>query len=528
MKNKKNLLILLPLFLVASFAKGQDESLFNRINGTKFKEEIYIKWDDTNKSFYYAYDNIDSWHTVDDNIIFQVKNNDKNNFKVYIEFYNPLRYSIKSEDKDLDDPAYQALSDFFSKLPTLPIAQLVEANKSEPAVKFSPTITTSQIKQSILLHEWLYQLSQSIDTIKVKADLKGYDNMVTSINELEAADNYLFGKINIFIASMPEYSLGFTINEWVKKRSDALYDSDNNFAIFKAAYDVSVEVQKGLKTSKDNAKTSLETLIKLLSSDFDAKISRFIKQDKLEDFKKYSNSTSVWLSMNHIDRFDANNKVYDKFVSFLTKINEHINKFNIQKCNSEKTPTCFQYKKDYDVKLGWNIQKMKSIKYEVKKIDKEGSEVAKSNSTGEFIVAKKLALYPFVSSGVLYSGFSYPNYTVSSNNGANTVGQTSDTKVFVRPALFLNFLIASWEPIYPFLQLGISTGDNDAIFPVGLGLSLGKSFSISGGTMLGYRKELGSLSVGQTIKDKTELKNDLVYKGFASWYFSLNYNFGKK
>lgn len=549
MKNKNKLLILLPLFLVASFVKGQDESLFSRINGIKFKEKIFLKWDDTRKSFFYAYDYIDSWHTIDDNIYFQVKNDDKNNFKIYFEFYNPLRYSIKSEDKDFDDPAYQALLDFFSKLPTLPNSQLVESDKleavfgsslsnkndadpnPEPGQNPEPDIdadTKIILKQSILLHEWLYQLGQSIDTIKAKDDPKGYEGMINSINELEAAENYLFGKIGISIASNPESSQAFTINEWVKGRSDALYDSDNDYDKFKSAYCVSVEVLKGLKTSKENAQRSLNALTILLSSGFDAKISDFIMKEKLEDFKKYSNSTSVWLSMNHIDRFDANNKVYDKFESFLNKIDQHIRKFTDQTCNSKKTPTCLQYKEDYDVKLGWSVQKMKSYKYEVKKIDKEGLEIAKSNSTGEFVVAKKIALYPFVSSGVLYSGFSYPNYTVSSINGLNTVGQTSDTKVYVRPALFLNFLIASWEPVYPFLQLGVISGDNDALFPVGLGLSLGKSFSISGGAMLGYRKDLGSLSVGQTIKDETELKNDLVYKGFASWYFSINYNLGKK
>lgn len=47
----------------SSFVYGQDESLFNRINGVKLKENIFIKWDEPKKTFVYASDGIDSWHT---------------------------------------------------------------------------------------------------------------------------------------------------------------------------------------------------------------------------------------------------------------------------------------------------------------------------------------------------------------------------------------------------------------------------------------------------------------------------------
>lgn len=530
MTNKLTITLLFTLLLTIIKVKAQDESIFNRINGVKLTENIYLKWDDSKKIFRYASDDINSWHDVDEDLIFKVKNDHKNNFKVFIEFYNPLRYSIKSETKDIDDPAYQAISEFFSKLPTLPNSQTVADNKTAPAgfsITNKNTNITIELNQSIILHEWIYQFNQALDTNLVKANIDKYQDLVKSINELGVADDYLFGKLKtIIIASVPESSKGLSLNEWIKNRSNILFEIDNDFDKFKTEHTISVEVKNELIKSKGNAENSLKVIITLLSSQYDDRISKFIKKERIDDFKKYSNSTSVWLSMNHIDRFDANKKTIEKFETYLTKLDEHIKKFKVKVC--DKNTACNYYTEDYDIKLSWKSQKMKSFKYEVKKLDKEGADIAKSNTTGEFIVGKRLGLYPFVSSGIVYTGFSYPNYSISTNNGINTVGKAPDTKVYVRPALFLNFLITSWDPVYPFFQIGITTGVNDAIFPVGFGFTIGKSFSISGGPMIGYRKDLGSLNVGDPVKDETALKNDLVYKGFVSGYFSINYNFGKK
>ncbi len=531
MTNKIALTFLFTLFLIINKVKAQDESIFNRINGVKLKENIYLKWDDSKKLFRYASDDINSWHDVDEDLIFKVRNDHKNNFKVFIEFYNPLRYSIKSEVKDIDDPSYQAINEFISQLPTLPGVPSADANKDAPALtflKFGNTTSSVTLEQSILLHEWLYQFSQAIDKTLIsstQANSDEFEGLIKAINKLKSADDYLFSKL--FISGIPEYASDkFTLNEWIKKRSDILFDVDNDYEKFKIEQETSVKVKKGLVDSKDNAVKSLDEIVILLSSKYDEKISKFIKADKKEDFKKYSNSTSVWLSMNHIDRLDAHKKAIEKFETYLTKLDEHLKKFKTKVC--DKSNTFFYYFEDSDIKLSWKSQKMKSFKYEVKKLDKEGADIAKSNTTGEFIVGKRLGLYPFVSSGIVYTGFSYPNYSISTDNGINTVGKAPVTKVYVRPALFLNFLITSWEPVYPFFQIGITTGVNDAIFPVGFGFTIGKSFSISGGPMIGYRKDLGSLNVGDPVKDETALRNDLVYKGFVSGYFSINYNFGKK
>ena len=167
---KTNVFFLLNFLCL--IVNAQDESIFHRINGVNVNENIYLKWDDSKKVFSYSNDKIDNWYDVDENLFFKVRNQHKNNFKVFIEFYNPLKYSVKSESKDIDDPAYQAITDYFSKLPTLPNLQTAEDNKTAPALtfqKFGGGSSAVQLGQSILLHEWFYQFSQAIDPLFIQA-----------------------------------------------------------------------------------------------------------------------------------------------------------------------------------------------------------------------------------------------------------------------------------------------------------------------------------------------------------------------
>ena len=62
------------IFIILTSAHGQDDSVFDRINGINLKDNIYLRWNETKKTFEYSSDNIDSWHIVDDNIIFKTRN----------------------------------------------------------------------------------------------------------------------------------------------------------------------------------------------------------------------------------------------------------------------------------------------------------------------------------------------------------------------------------------------------------------------------------------------------------------------
>ena len=138
-------------------------------------------------------------------------------------------------------------------------------------------------------------------------------------------------------------------------------------------------------------------------------------------------------------------------------------------------------------------------------------------------------MVPFVSTGVFYTDLLYREYALQQANGEYLVAETKPKHIRVRPAVFLNLLLSTksnW--LYPFLQLGVTTGANDFLLPLGAGIVVGNNLSISGGAVFGVRKELTNLRIGGTVKDAAALKNDLTNKGFSSWYFSINYNFFKR
>lgn len=88
-------------------------------------------------------------------------------------------------------------------------------------------------------------------------------------------------------------------------------------------------------------------------------------------------------------------------------------------------------------------------------------------------------------------------------------------------------LLTSFDPIYPFAQIGLTTGVNDVMFPVGAGISIQRLFSISGGAMIGYKKDISDLQRGQTGVTQDMFDKDFSNRADVSWYLSINYNLSK-
>lgn len=528
----KKTLLLTALCLGAIQANAQDESVFNRIHGITVKDEIYIKWDPSKNDgkglFRYGVGNTNQWYDVDEDLIFNVKNEHKNNFKILTEFYNPLRYSIKSTSTDLDDPAYQALSQFFSNLPTT--TQVPVVATAETQLMLADKRVSTEINKTILLHEWVYEFVKAVDKNALKrarSKSNNYNDLVEKLNQIKAADDYLFYTFSLEGTEQGEKA--YNVNGWIRSRNEVLYAQENHYKKFKSELDTSKKVKALLSKKREEAVNARKAVIDLLTIGYDANIKELISAGRQDDFKKYSASTAFWLARNSQQQFDDHNKAIKNFSAFLKGLEQHVGKFRKEVCETNgKEANCNNYAEDYDMKLHWKSQKMKQFEYAVARLDTSGAEVAGSNFKGMFTVGKKLALYPYVSTGLLYTDFAYPNYAISTENGVNEVAEVGETKVNLRPTLFLNLIITNWDIVYPFMQLGITTGNNDALFPLGLGLSLGPSFSISGGGIFGYRKELDQLKVGAVVQDDAALQSDLTNKAAVSWYFSINYNLSKK
>jgi hypothetical protein len=186
------------------------------------------------------------------------------------------------------------------------------------------------------------------------------------------------------------------------------------------------------------------------------------------------------------------------------------------------------YRKESQVDLEETPTKMINLTYGVNSIDKEGNIRANKNLQIDCIIARQHKIVPFVSTGVFYTDLIFPAYALLQGNGQWLVVQTKEKSTKVRPAVFLNLLFSTksnW--LYPFLQLGLTTGANDFLIPIGAGIVVAKKLSISGGSVFGMGKRLTNLQINSPVKDEATLKNDLSNRVFSSGYFSLNYNFFK-
>ena len=528
------------LSLVAFFylnASAQDETLFNRLHGISFTDNVYIQWN--GKQFEYMTDNDVNPHALADNSIFNVGNKNNNNFKVYLRFYNPLKYVYKSTQTDIEDPDFKAFNEFGSKLSSaiVPVAAVASSSRSTSTMKVKDdrgNIVT--FDASILLNDWIYALSKVIDQ-KYASDAasgrdKIYESLIRSINNITTVESFLFDKVPDQLSEWNKKE-EYTIPQWYQFTSDAIYNTDNNYPLFKKKLAESIEISSHLNAAKATSEDLTNDIIAILTKDFDNRIAPLLankSQSERENFKRYSTGEALKLKSNTEKLFAADEIILTQLEGLNTKLSTFSDQFKGEPCSAIKNDTCkVGMKREYEFDLSWKATNMKKFEYELTGLNKDGSATKDFTHKITFTVGKRQKSYLFVSTGLLYTWFNYPSYGVSDDNGVNKVAITDQNKVGVRPVVFLNAIFNPFaERIYPFVQLGITTGKNDVLIPVGAGISLGDMFSISGGGMLGYRKELNKLTVGGAVKDDATLQSDLINRGFASWYISLTYNLTKK
>jgi hypothetical protein len=244
-----------------------------------------------------------------------------------------------------------------------------------------------------------------------------------------------------------------------------------------------------------------------------------LKASGVDNFKQYSSAASILIFMNASARMDSQREELKKFTALLKTLNNFTGDF-------ESDIKGYRIESQED--LGETPTKMITITYGVNGIDKEGNQRVNKNFQIDYIIARHQTIVPFVSTGVFYTDLIYPAFALQQGDGEMVVAQTKGKGIKVRPAVFLNLLFSTksnW--LFPFLQLGLTTGANDFLIPFGAGIVVAKKLSISGGSVLGVGKGLTNLHINSAVKDEATLKNDLTNKVFSSWYFSLNYNFFK-
>ena len=515
----KRLLATLIICLTFCAAYGQEPTIIERLHGRAVKDNLFFR-NNGIASIQYKIDDDSSWRDTKKGAVFAVKNGDDHSIGVYVGFYNPLQYRLTSGFSQVDDPAYLSLLQFIQSA----IPALKEFSSFEPsALPLSPPQKNlSTIDANLLIYQWTFDFMNQVDFAAIRLDStlekqKLYNALVDQLNRaVKPVDDYLFRRaITIQHGADAGKTNGF--GEWLLLQREALVNCPSDYIAFLQALAEAEILRDDLAISQKMAEKGLERLEQLMTIHFDARILPLLQAAGAESFKKYSAAAAVQLFTNAASSMDGQRERLADF----SKLLKMLTLFTSDFASDFKG-----YRLEKRVDFEESPKKMLSISYSVAPLDKEGGQRGSKTYQLDCTIARHQAMVPFVSSGVFYTDIVYPSYALRKVNGEFTVAETKGTRVRVRPAVFLNLLFSvkrHW--IYPFLQLGVAMGGDDYLLPVGGGIVLGNNLSLSGGSVLGRRKNLGNLQVGESVTDEAALQNDLGNKFFLSGYFSLNYNF---
>jgi hypothetical protein len=280
---------------------------------------------------------------------------------------------------------------------------------------------------------------------------------------------------------------------------------------FKAALSESEALQKKLEQVKKDVDNSLKIIVELLTVNFD-KIEKFIDNSKKSDFKIYSAGKAMAL------QFATKAKIEESsvFVLKLKELNEKLKK-DVEGYDSKG------FKLISQDAFSWKTKKMREYSFSARHLSIAGLEEGERKSV-TYTVAKYQGLVLFGSAGIFYTGFEYQNFGLE--NGV--IVETKETPVYVRPALFLNLLFkVKSDIVYPFAQIGITSGVDNPLVPFGLGVFFRDNFSISGGGLLAWQNKLSDSQLLGKPSDDASLKNSIVKRPELGFYISLNLKLGK-
>jgi hypothetical protein len=527
---KLNYFLVSILVSITINSNAQDDGVLNRLNGTPVKQAIFIKWNPRDKVFEF---NVDDKHEtffkLSNDYIFNVKNKYGNTCRIYTSFYNPLKYNLKSSIKEIDDPNYKTISDFISQLPGISSVVSDKPKTTEEIKNEKLSLTNgggnNDLLKSVLLSEWFFNVS-IFDTAIIKSP-----SFNTNFNKVKLIETFLYDNVNI-----KNFNKSYTFYNWIKLCNDSLYEASNDYLEFLRIKKNVMLIRDSLELNRKNVIKISQQVIDNLTIYFDGVFNPIINQNKkgvkktVQEIAYFKNYT-FYAGQNLKSFLDEQLKQREGAINNLNELISKLETFCSDYEGEDLSPSqgigYVGWKREYEFNIVWASKMMKNIDYDIKMCDSKGNELPQNGGSANFIVAKRWTLLPFISTGLIYTNVTYPNYSLKTDNLTNTVATSEKTVINYRPAVFLNLLLANWEPFYPFAQVGITTGENDALFPVGIGIALGKNFTLSGGVMLGYRKDLTNLKVGSVVVDELELKNDLKYKALTSYYFSINYSFHK-
>ncbi len=407
---------------------------------------------------------------------------------MYVKFINPLDYRLSVENVSLDDELQKAYKEF--------IVNSVKFVSENAIIKGAGTAGRPIIKIN-----------------KVEKTLEGKLAEAYAIS-LSTDKNIFKGKNLALLNAM--FDLDFSeIQENTSKEFDKEFDKlkkidhvDEIKSFVKDRETFQGKMDKGIESLKERFKKLTEAL----------KNSKINKVDGLKELYEYK----IGDVGNDIEKFETTYKglknKYNKILGYFETIGKRKyfdNKFLLKGIKLKSG-------KRYELKL-----KVEKLEFN----DSSKSLVVKNTSNYVIHIRKSTFFIPVVSSGVIYTNLSFPQFGTSEDENGNTiVVQTQDEENEIAVGAYLNLYINNdWE-IPVFAQFGLGPSKEKPLFFIGAGFSLYERITLSTGGVFTWIPELTDLSLGQQVNGTAIIEKDISYSFDTKpkFYIGLSFDISKK
>lgn len=481
--------MLLFLLLILTFNLGFAQFGREEIKKSKtIKDEITIGIKTENDiSLFLDLEN-QTEKTLKEKDYFQVKSDE---FRVYAKFVNPLRYVIRTSQKSLDEELFIASRDFInSAAEFIQDVQTTKAGgaRSKPVVN-APTNATLEPQ---LVEMYLVVIAQ-------------YSNFFVANSEYWKS----IGSIDLAETS--------------KTLADNSDKTFNALLAIKNVHHIENVIASNAKVFENNKNLIIELKQRLLNAENEfnkiqfTNAQKYVKafiQNKMQEMK--SEITDLEKRSNDIE---VKYKKIEELFSSISKKKHSLtenNKFELEKI------------------LDINKQKRHEITVIVEKIlfnAKEKTIEIDSSKSYQINVRKKTTFIPVLSSGVIYTNLSFPQFGTDTNElGETIVVQTEDEENEIAIATYLNLYVNNKWDLPAFLQFGIGPSREKPLFFLGGGAELMPQITFSVGGVFTWFPELNELNIGDLVSGTAAIEDDISFDfNFKpKLYFGLNIDITKK
>jgi hypothetical protein len=438
----------------------------NEIKKSKTAEnDVTVIIKSINEAEFYIDQKNTSPKTLREKNYFQSKSDE---FNLYGNFINPLEYSITSSIKSFDDELFIASREFIT-------SSAESINKIQDSGKRSKPIVNAPSNLSLepqLIEMYLVITGQNEDFFEAN---KQFWEAIGKINFSE--DN---------TSAKSNFELVFKNLKTITSINEIKETTVSNQQLLKSTALLIENVDKRyLEALKELDKINFELSDFYLKSYIKSKLNQLGKE--IDEFKLIAKDNS--------NKYTKLEKLFNEIES---KRHASIsNKFSIQKI------------------LDLNKEKRHEIALIINKINfdnKEKTIKVDSSKTYLINVRKKTTFIPVLSSGVLYTNLSFPQYGTSTNESGETiVSQTADEDNEITIATYLNLYFNNNLDIPTFLQFGVGPSKEKPLFFLGGGAELAPKFTLSGGMVFTWFPELNDLNVGDLVTGTTMIEDDISF-----------------